>query len=160
MLSYGEMASSGRVAGGTPVYGESHHPAPEEREQVRQFILFLADRSALVSVSPHRHPDWIVASAVRIRDELYRVLGVLPRDALAVPSLRMMRAECEKMAMYSDGGYRERRRGLFGLGKSRPPLFWMAVGNLRSVFGLQIATLCVLYGIDLDGPITAILPRG
>jgi hypothetical protein len=41
-----------------------------------------------------------------------------------------------------------------------PPLFWIAVGSLRSLFGAQIAVLCVLYGIDLDGPLTMLIPRG
>ncbi|MBN1399556.1 MAG: hypothetical protein JXA74_01890 [Anaerolineae bacterium] len=159
-LSYRDMAASGRVPGGTPVYGEGHAPSDDEREQIREFVVFLAARNVLINASPHRHPGWMVESARHIRDELDRLLPRVRPGALATSSLRAMHFECEKLLMHSNGGYRQERRGLFGRRQRRPPLFWIAVGSLRTLFGVQIAVLCVLYGVDLDGPITTILPRG
>ena len=159
-VAFGSPVDGGRVPGGTLVYGETHHPPDSERQQVLEILGFLARRRALTSGSLHRHPSWVGESATKIRDRLYVLLPELSQSSLALPSLRMIRAECEEVLLCGNESDRQQWRRFLARAPRQPSLFWLAVGKLRGVSGAQIAILCVMYGVELEGAITEILPRG
>lgn len=69
----------------------------------------------------------------------------LPEDSPAAPALRAMRAACRE---YLDQSHRFPHH----LG------FMLGLGQLRALFGLQVAFLAIEYGVDLEDELAQIVP--
>ena len=132
----------------TPIFGVSWNPPKNEREVIRKLIIFLEDRRVLFNPYNLEFFDPVIESVLEIRKNLTRVLENLDEDSKAVPSIRAMRASCRKF-LDQVGGRRDRFRdiGLF-----------VNLGELRGVFGNHIAILCTMYGINVEGDLSDILP--
>jgi len=133
----------------TPVFGVSWSPPESEREVVRKMITFLEDRRALYNPFDMERPAWVIESVLEIRKKLTETLRTLDGDSDVTPHLRAMRAACRKFLdqteMMKDG---------------RGPYFniFAALGEMRGVFGIHIAQLCVKYGVDVEDELAAIFP--
>jgi hypothetical protein len=134
----------------TPVFGVSWNPPTTEREVVRKLVLFLEDRRALYHPYDMEDPHYVVDSILQIRKHLSDVLQTLDESSGIIAHLRAMRAACRKFLDFFDQK-KLRRRFYY-------PDSLTALGELRGVFGLQIAQLCAKYGIDVDGELEMILP--
>jgi len=150
----------------TPVFGLSWNPPEPEREKIRQLIVFLEDRRALYNPYNMETVRWVDESALKIREELTNILQLLAEESKATPSLRAMRAASRKYLdkvelakkLHSYRGNIE-KLGIENLEEVYRDLdFDSSLGELRTIFGIHIAKLCAMYGIDLEGNLISILP--
>ena len=151
-VAYSDMAK--RLTGfSTPVFGVSWTPSVNERDVVRRLMVFLEDRRVLYADRFMEYGPWVDQSIQEIRQELTDLLKARPDDDFLGSSLRGMRAACRK---YLDAvgapALKERRPWCL---EQEP---WLALGELRSVFGVHLARLGVAYGVDIEGDLTALLP--
>jgi hypothetical protein len=142
---------SGRIPGlAIPLFGRSWDPPESERKIIQRLILFLEDRPALYDPLDLELFAWATDSILGIRNELTKTLPKLGTYSQAVPHLKAMRAACID---YLDH---------FQYPEAPDKLPWVNyftwLGELRDIFGSQIAQLSVMYGVDLEGNIVLILP--
>lgn len=135
----------------TPFFGVSWHPPASDREVVRGLLTFFEDRRALYNPYNIETPTWVTKSVLEIRKELTDTLQKLGDNKDISPHLRAMRAACRRFLdeTQKQGG----RRPWF----NATDLF-TALGEMRAIFGVHIAQLCVKYGIDVEQDLATILP--
>ena len=148
-----------------PVFGVSWEPPKLEKDAIRELLVFLEDRRALYNPYELERTDWVAESVVRIREELTSCLKQLQADSEASRCVRAMRAACrtllDKMELANAlWDYRGTQKGIQEqLRDVYPSLnFPTSLGELRATFGIHIAKLCLMYGIDVEGNLTSILP--
>ena len=150
----------------TPIFGVSWNPVETEREKIRQLIVFFEDRRALYNPFNMETNDWVGESVLKIRVELTKMLQHLGEESDAVPSLRAMRGACRQYLdkselmkkLYSYRGNIS-KIGIKNVEDVYRGLnFESSLGELRTIFGIHIAKLCAMYGIDLEGKLISILP--
>jgi hypothetical protein len=136
--------------------GVSWEPPPDEREIVRRLITFLEDRRVLYVAYHIEVVDHVIYSLSQTREELTKALQALPESSDAAPALRAMRVQCRK---FLD----EQRPNFRSVHPRRPshegdPEFFVALGELRAIFGMHLATLAYRYKIDVEPELAAIMP--
>lgn len=152
-LSFREIAD--RITGfSTPLFGVSWNPPKLEVKSAKQIVTYLEDRRALYNPYDLEVADHVIQSVVEIRHRLTQELEQLDRSSALAQSLSDMRTACRKFLDTVQG--LGRHRSYFG-GSAMMVLF-SAIGELRGVFGIHLAQLCVRYGIDIDGELGSILP--
>lgn len=143
--------------------GVSWNPPTDERDQVRRLLTFLEDRRVLYVAEYLEVPSHVSVSVLEIRKEITATLQKLPESSKAANILKAMRAACRKFLeedypdfrhVYIAGPHPVRNHGRNG----ELPGFFVALGELRAVFGIHIARLAYEYQIDLEEELTAILP--
>jgi hypothetical protein len=145
----------GRLNGiSCPVFGVSWTPAAPDVQVARRIIRFLEDRRVLYNDFAWEVPDQCIQSALEIRKFLTAELGSLKGGSELAAPMRSMRAACRKFLndMHCGSGMLTRPR--FGNHYD----FFTALGELRSSFGLSIASLAVQYGIDVEDELATVLP--
>jgi hypothetical protein len=137
-----------------PVFGVSWTPSAPDVFVARRIIRFLEDRRVLYNDFAWEVPDQCIQSALEIRKFLTTELGNLKDGSELASPMRSMRAACRKFLndMHHEFGMRTRPR--FGNNYD----FYTALGELRSSFGLNVASLAVQYGIDVEDELATILP--
>ncbi|HXX46360.1 MAG TPA: DUF6650 family protein [Candidatus Acidoferrales bacterium] len=149
-LSFREIAD--RITGiSTPIFGISWNPPVLDAQIAKRLITFLEDRRALYNPYELESPPHVIDSVRLIRERLTQDLEQLDRTSTLAESLAAMRAACRK---FLDSIPNEHSR--MYLGPSM--VFFSGVGELRGVFGIYIARICVQYGIDVESDLAAILP--
>jgi hypothetical protein len=128
-----------------PIFGVSWTAPESQRKIVRGVLAFLEDRRVLFNPYNIEIEREVSESALEIRRELTKAIQALPEDSPAAPALRAMRAACRE---YLDQSHRFPHH----LG------FMLALGQMRALFGLQIAFLAIEYGIDLEDALAQIVP--
>jgi|WetSurMetagenome_2_1015567.scaffolds.fasta_scaffold239267_1 hypothetical protein len=142
---------SGRIAGlSIPRFGLSWNPPDAERKIIQRLILFLEERRVLYDPLELELFAWASDSILGIRSELTKTLQKLGSQSKAIPHLKAMRAACIQ--------YLDQIRYLEGPDKLPWVNYFTWLGELRGVFGSQIAQLSAMYGVDLEGDIVKILP--
>jgi hypothetical protein len=136
----------------TPVFGVSWNPPETDRDIVRQLIIFLEDHRALYNPYDMETPHWVIDSVLEIRKKLTETLARTDSGSDIASHLRAMRAACRK---FMDETEHERHQyyHYFDFGE-----IFAALGEMRAVFGIHIAQLCVKYGIDVEDSLSTILP--
>lgn len=153
-----------RITGfSTPIFGVSWQAPPDDRVAVRRLIIFLEDRRALFNLYDREVEEAVRLSVEMIRQEITRTMQEVSEGAKALPWLRGMQAACHQfLDDCQDSTRQEDLDELLFLPSHRPmnasPTFYTALGALRASVGLHIAHLCALYGIDVEGNLTQILP--
>lgn len=145
----------GRI-GGVSAFGLGvSWKAPEsDRAVVRDVLTFLEDRRALYVGAIMEQPDHVVASVLRMRDELTAALKRVSDDSPAKQSFRVMRAACREFPSEVGGGPHQGRHW----GEFAQEQFLLALGRLRGVMGHHVAALAQGYSIDVEEHLAAILP--
>jgi hypothetical protein len=137
-----------------PVFGISWAPPVAETTVARRVVTFLEDRRVLYAPGEAEVPEHCVESVLNIRrhltDELQQLQGA---DDLA-GGLRAMRAACRKF-LDSTGEFSRSGRLLRGF---EGWAFNQTLGELRGVFGIQVARLAASYGLDVEGDLARIIP--
>jgi len=148
-VSYKKIANSLRGFS-TPLFGVSWEPPTSDREIVRKLILYLEDRRALFYPYDMENPHYVVESILEIRKHINKEIQNLDEDSELIPHFRAMRAACRKFLDFFDKAKLGRRFYY--------PDSLMTLGELRGVFGIHIAQLCVKYGIDVNEELASIMP--
>jgi hypothetical protein len=131
--------------------------APEpERVVVRDVITVLEDKRALYTGAAWEEPDHVVQSVLGIRTELTNGLKRVGDDSPAQDAFRIMRAACRDFL--TETSQMQLRRHLDENRIWEAEKFFTALGTLRAIFGQQLATLGFLYGVDIEEPLSSILP--
>jgi hypothetical protein len=125
-----------------------------DKEVVRRLLTFLEDRRALYGPRHSEEAPHVSRSILEIRSALTAALQDLPDDAAAVQPLRTMRAACRR---FLDATEPWGARG-FPNGYREEAEFWIALGELRSTVGYQLAVVCSLYGLEAEDELKTILP--
>ena len=156
-MKFQEAAS--RITGiSVPIFGIQWNPPEAQRSVARRVIAFLEDRRVLYSPSEMESPDHCVQSVLRIREFLTGELGKLEAGEELTNTLRALRAACRKFLDTVDAD--DRRAVRFGAsqGHFASWIFNGAVGELRGVFGVHVATLAASYGLDVEDDLASIIP--
>lgn len=117
---------------------------------MRKLITFFEDRRALYNPYNIETPMWVIESVLEIRKKLTDTLEALDDNSDISPHLRAMRAACRK---FMDETEKQKRNRY----PYRGDIF-TALGEMRAIFGIHIAQLCVKFGIDIEGDLVTILP--
>jgi hypothetical protein len=150
-LSFSEIAD--RITGfSTPIFGISWNPPVLDADVAKRQIAFLEDRRALYNLYELETPMPVIAAISPIRERLTRDLEQLDRSSLLAVSIAAMRAACRK---FMDSVGRSRYDSMT-LGPNM--VLFSAVGELRGVFGIHIARICVQHGVGIESDLAAILP--
>lgn len=141
-----------------PIFGAQWNPPESECAVARRVLAFLEDRRVLFVPSEMEVPEHCVESVLRIREFLTAELGALNPEKKLAPSLRAMRAACRKFLATVEAD--DHRIIQFGAshGHYASWVFNGAVGELRGVFGVHIASLAASHGLDVEGELATILP--
>ncbi|MBA7647738.1 hypothetical protein ES703_55517 [subsurface metagenome] len=134
----------------TPFFGLSWNPPESDRAIVRKLIMFLEDRRVLYNPYNIETPMFVAQSLLEIRKELTDTLQKIGDNSDISPHLRAMRAASRKYLNETDD-----QKPRF---HSRDFEVFAAFGELRAVFGIHIAQLCVKYGIGMEQELASILP--
>lgn len=156
-MNFREVAS--RLTGiSSPVFGVSWNPPESDRAVARRVLAYLEDRRVLYAPSEAELPEHCVHSILEIRRFLTNELGSLSPDGSIAQSLSDMRAACRKFldTVQADDG-RIIRHG-FSQGHYASWVFISALGELREVFGVHVATLAAAYGLDVEPQLAVIIP--
>lgn len=140
----------------TPVFGVSWNPNKTNKDRAREIITFLEDRRVLYNPSEMEMPDHCVQSVLEIRRFITQTIATVQSTDLQ-ESLRAMRASSRKFL--DTVGINEDiiKFGHHG-GHWANWEFNGAIGELRGVFGIHIARIAVMYGIDVEEDLARILP--
>ena len=134
----------------TPVFGVSWNPPESDRDFARNLIIYLEDRRALFYPYHMETPFHVNESILEIRKYLTEIIQNLDENSELIPNLKAMRAACRKYLDVSP--MTNKRYRSFG------PENATALGDLRGVFGINLAEVSVKYGIDIDKELEEILP--
>jgi len=124
-----------------PVFGVSWTPADSDRKIIQDLFRFLEDRRVLYNPYHLEVEYQVVQSVLEIRKELTRALTQFDAKSDTADALRAMRAACRK---FLDSQHPAQRMVYSRFGEP----FFLHLGELRSAFGLQLARLAVMYGIE------------
>jgi len=142
-----------------PVFGVSWNPPEAARTIARRTIAFLEDRRVLFAPSEMEVPHHCVQSVLRIRDFLTIEIGTLESGNEIAAAMRGMRTASRKF-LDTAGGARGAEILRYG-GHSGHWASWVfnsSLGEMRGVFGIQVAKLAAAYGLDVEDELAAILP--
>ncbi len=141
----------------SPIFGVSWDPKNTSIDVARRIISFLEDRRVLYNPSEMEAPHHCVQSVLEIRNFL---TGQIPQtiEKDLVDSLKALRVACRKF-LDSVGS----REDIVPFGNQRGHWasweFNGAVGELRGAFGIHIAKIAVMYGLDIEDNLSKILPE-
>jgi hypothetical protein len=148
-ISYKSIAK--RITGvSIPVFGISWTPPALDRDIAKKLISYLEDRRALFYPYGMEIPFHVKESIMQIRIYLTDLLQQIDNDSALIPNIKSMRAACRK---YLDENPKSDRRHRYF-----EPADTISLGELRGVFGINLAEICVKYGISLDKGLEEILP--
>ena len=141
----------GRINGiSTAVFGVSWNPPEYERDIAIDTIRYLEDRRFLFSPFDSEEAGHIVKSVSEARLKLSSMLERSNDDSVVANCVVSMRAAAR--AFLSRVGTNAGAATALGFGSV------LALGELRSSFGFQIALLCRQYEIDVPDSLEPIIP--
>lgn len=160
-MTFKEIANS--ITGiSCPVFGISWNPPKLESKIAERVIIFLEDKRVLYNPYDLEMPDHCVQSIDSIRKFLTEQLFDVGKDAELNHNLRAMRSACRKFLDMTtmNNNYFKRENGRIGhnMGLGGQMLFYSGIGELRGTFGVLIAQVLVMYGIDCESELLTILP--
>ena len=146
-----------RVAGfSTPVVGESWKLVAKDRDAVRTFLAVLEDRRVLFNPFDLEVEYQVKQSILQIREHYTTAIGALSESSRAIPLLGGIRAACRRFLDEPLANNRRfHQRDFYG---PEGPEFFTALGEFRATVGAHIASLAVLYKLELDPELASIVP--
>lgn len=132
---------------------------PDEREIIRKLVSRLEDRRVLYAPFFLEVPRQVTESIQSMRDMINDALADLPEDSNARAHLRLMRSACRK---FLSGNHTQIQVVGMPFTQGEPhgltPGFFVALGELRAVFGQQIAGFASVYDLDVEDELASIFP--
>ncbi|CAN7738848.1 hypothetical protein LJR234_006648 [Mesorhizobium amorphae] len=118
-------------------------------------------------------PGDVDQSVIQIRNELTEILNHLPEDSGAARRVRHLRTASRRFLEDAPPDYRNiayRLRDQYepppigrhhhGEERSLTPGYFVALGELRATFGLQLSALAAEFEIDVEEDLASIFPIG
>jgi hypothetical protein len=141
----------GRLTGiSSPIGGVSWKPPLDEQEKARRLFVFLADRRALYAPYNVEVEYFVKQSILETRKRLVADLEELQSASVLRESLLAMTAACRK---YLEETQKQ------GTGHYQfEPEFFRSLGEVRALFGVQIARIAYAYDLEVEGDLVSILP--
>jgi len=135
---------------GLELYGSEKDWRPKERDNIiiREFIRFLEARRALYSPFKLEAPPWIEEIVLETRKKITEMLADPDIDDRTTGILLTMRGALKK---YLDATRDKKNRTHF-----RDIL--LPLIELRSVIGLCVGRLAIMYVIDVDKSLVSLIP--
>ena len=150
-MRFKEIAS--RITGfSTALFGVSWNPSEAEVAVARRIVAFLEDRRVLFNAYHLEVEHQCIKSVLDIRRFLTDEIGRLPNESQLTPHIRAMRAACRVFLDRAQDGRHRHYGGPYG------SEFFTALGELRAAFGIRIAAIAVMYGLDVEGQLADTLP--
>jgi hypothetical protein len=146
-----------RITGfSTPIVGVSWNPPAADRDAVRTFLTFLEDRRVLFNPFNLEVEYQVQQSILQIREHCTKAIGTLPDGSHAIAPLRGIRAACRRFLDEPlTNSRRLHQRDFYG---PEGPEFFAALGEFRATVGVHVASLAVLYRIELEPELASIVP--
>lgn len=143
----------------TPIFGMQWTPSELKVTKARRVISFLEDRRVLYNPSELETSEYCVRSVIEIRQFLTSEIGDIDENSELADSLRAMRTACRKFLNTVQND--KRQIITFGMerGHYASWIFLSAIGELRGVFGIHIATIAAQHGLDVEDELASILPE-
>jgi hypothetical protein len=137
------------------VHGNSKKP-PVDRDEVRRFLTFLEDRRVLFNPFHAEIEYQVQQSVLQIREHCTKAIGALAEESHAIALLKGIRAACRRFLDEPlKNNRRFHQRDFYG---PEGPEFFTALGEFRATVGAHVASLALLYKIELEPELTSIVP--
>lgn len=140
----------------TPIFGISWNPSGTDNDHAKDTLVFLEDRRVLYNPSEMEDPRHCVQSVVDIRKKITDKIAFV-QDKELENTLRAMRSACRKF-LDTVGVDENIIRYGHHQGHWASWVFNGALGELRGVFGIHIARIAVMYGLEVENDLATILP--
>ena len=127
----------------------SWNPSKSDRNKIRSFITFLEDRRVLYNPFHNEVAPWVAESIIEIRKNITGLIPEFNEDSEVVDILQTMRSSCRR---YLDRTYKNQKDRFFH------QTLIENLFELRTVFGICIAKLSIMYGINLSEELLDIIP--
>lgn len=151
----------------------SWNPPVAQRTVILRLFNFLENRRVLYVPMHFEVPDQVDQSVIQIRNELTQILNDLPENSHAARRVRHLRTACRHFLEDAPPDYRNLAYRLRDDFEQRPPARWLvhgeraltpgyfvALGELRATFGLQLSALVAEFEIDVEDDLASIFPIG
>jgi hypothetical protein len=151
----------------------SWNPPVAQRTVVLRLFNFLENRRVLYVPAHFETPGDVDQSIIQIRNELTHILNDLPENSRASRRVRHLRTACRHFLEDAPPDYRNLARALRDDFDYVPPARWrdhgergltpgyfVALGELRATFGLQLSALAAEFEIDVEEDLASIFPVG
>jgi hypothetical protein len=135
-----------------PWLGASWENVPGDKEIAKETIVFLENRRVLFGKRHDEDGPYCLHSANEIRHFLTPKIAAARSEDLS-DSLRAMRAAARQFADEAGPGARN-----FAGGWHPGNMFWLALGDFRTLMGVQIARIASRYGLEVEEDLMQILP--
>jgi hypothetical protein len=135
-----------------PWFGAQWERIPGDREVAEQTITLLEDRRVLFSERHVVDHHYCLTSVNDIRHFLTAQISAAHTEDLQA-SLRAMRAACKKFADAAGPNAQN-----FKPGWPSSNALGLALGDLRTLMGVQIARIATQYDLSIEEDLAAILP--
>lgn len=147
-----------------PIFGVQWQPSPNSRDVGRRVLAFLEDRRVLFAGFAVEVPDHCVQSVLEIRKYLTSEIQQLVEEDDLTQTLVAMRAACRRFLDRMESAR------ISEDSRSRPAGEWLmhdaiaafrfgeALGELRSVFGVHVARICVAFDLGVTADLEEMLP--
>lgn len=142
-----------------PIFGLSWNPSESDIVAARRIIAYLEDRRVLYEPSSVEVPPYCVQSVLQLRKFLTDEIGRSSNSDNVREHLRAMRAACRKFLTRVDGAERDIIPNANMVGHWASWVFNDALGQMRGVFGVQVALIAAKYGLDVEQGLDSILPN-
>jgi hypothetical protein len=133
-------------------------PPVPEINIARKAIRYLEDRRMLFNDCCTEEPIHCVKSALEIREFLTTLLGEVDDKSMLRTHLSLIRRACRKFLDRTQGfQYNDHRwRQEFSMAGQ---VFFVQLGEVRSIIGLQVALISVGWRVDVEGDLARVLPE-
>ena len=135
-----------------PWFGAQWERVPGDREVAEQTITFLENRRVLFGERHVEDHNYCLSSVNDIRHFLTAQINAAHSEGLRA-SLRAMRAASRKFVDAAGPGARNLEPGW-----PSSNAFSLALGDLRTLMGIQIARIATQYDLDIEDDLATILP--
>ncbi|RWH25989.1 DUF6650 family protein [Mesorhizobium sp.] len=149
----------------------SWNPPVAQRTVILRLLNFLENRRVLYVPMHFEVPGQVDQSLIQMRSELTQILNDLPENSPAARRVRHLRAACRRFLENEPPDYRNiayRLRNDFDHGsparwhahgeRALTPGYFVALGELRATFGLQLSALAAEFEIDVEEDLASIFP--
>lgn len=142
-----------------PWFGVQWTAPPDERYDIRAFLVFLEDRRVIYSPYELEVQGQVEMSIQQIRAKCTETLSLIKEDSPATGPIRAIRAACRRFLDVPRSEFHNLYTRDFGDFKVQAA-FFTSLGEFRALIGIQIAFLALRYQIELESELVSILPLG